>query len=49
LKEINVCHLSEFFFIIKHILQCRLWQWQQLGGGKGSLAMPAAVAEAWCQ
>jgi hypothetical protein len=49
LKEINTCHLTEFFFIIKHILQCRWQQQWQFDGGSGSLAMPARLAVVWWQ
>jgi hypothetical protein len=36
-----MCLLTEFFFIIKHILQCRCQQRRQLGGGSSSLATQA--------
>jgi hypothetical protein len=46
LNAINVCIVTEFFFIIKLILQCRKWQQRQLGGGSGVVV---AVAAAWWQ
>jgi hypothetical protein len=55
LKEINICNLTEIFFIIKPILQCRLamaaawwrqWQLGNTGGGGGSM-VSVTVAAAW--
>jgi hypothetical protein len=46
LNAINVCIVTEFFFIIKLILQCRKRQQRQLGGGSGVVV---AVAAAWWQ
>jgi hypothetical protein len=45
-NAINVCIVTEFFFIIKLILQCKKWQQWQLGGGSG---MVVAVVVAWWQ
>jgi hypothetical protein len=45
-NAINVCIVTEFFFVMKLILQCRKWQQWQLGGGSGVVA---AVAAAWWQ
>jgi hypothetical protein len=45
-NAINVCIVTEFFFIIKLILQYRKWPQRQLGGGSG---MVVAVAAAWWQ
>jgi hypothetical protein len=42
----NVCIVTEFFFIIKLILQCRKRQPWQLGGGSGVVVV---VAAAWWQ
>jgi hypothetical protein len=46
LNAINVCIVTEFFFIIKLILQCRKRQQWQIGGGSGVVV---AVAVAWWQ
>jgi hypothetical protein len=45
-NAINVCIVTEFFFIIKLILQCRKWQQRQLGGGSGVVVL---VVAAWWQ
>ncbi len=45
--EIDVCQLTQFFFIIKPISQCRQ-RWRQLPcGGSGSLA--SALQQQWRQ
>jgi hypothetical protein len=46
LNAINVCIVTEFFFIIKLILQCGKWQPRHLCGGSGVVV---AVAVAWWQ
>jgi hypothetical protein len=51
LKKIDICHLIQFFYIIKPISQCtQRWGWQ-LGSSSGSLVVAAAgaVAAAWWQ
>jgi hypothetical protein len=45
-NDINVCIVTESFFIIKLIFQCRKRQQWQLGGGSGVVV---AVAAAWWQ
>jgi hypothetical protein len=46
-REIDVCQLTQFFFIIKPISQCRQRWWQLLCGGSGSLA--SALRQRWRQ